>query len=106
MLDRLEAAHFAPLLEQPQQLTLPDGSVLPVRVDGVREKPSACAPHAAADRRMPFTVTLTALEPTTFIDGLCAIDLPDLGRVEGIWVGRMAALGRDHAGAYFQIVFN
>jgi hypothetical protein len=106
MLDRLEASHFAPLLEREQPLTLPDGSVLTVRVDGVRENSSARVPHAPADRRMPFTVTLTALEPTAFIDGLCAIDLPALGRVEGIWVNRMAALGRDHAGAYFQIVFN
>lgn len=51
-------------------------------------------------------MTLTALEPTTFTDGPCALDLPELGRVEGICVGRMAALGRDHAGAYFQINFN
>jgi hypothetical protein len=106
MLDRLEAAHFTPLLAQPQRLVLPDGSALPVRVDGVHENPRARMPHAAAERRTPFTVTLTALEPTAFVDGLCAIDLPGLGRVEGIWVNRMAALGRDHAGAYFQIVFN
>ena len=106
MLDRLEAAHFIPLVEQPRQLMLPDGSALAVRVDSVRENAAARVPCAAADRRMPFTVTLTALEPTAFIDGLCAIDLPGLGQVEGIWVGRMAALGRDHTGAYFQIVFN
>lgn len=106
MLDRLEAKHFTALQDQPRQLTLPDGSQLPVRIDGVREQPLARMPDAAADRRMPFTVTLTALEPTGFIDGLCALELPELGRVEGIWVGRMAALGRDHAGAYFQIVFN
>lgn len=106
MLDRLEATHFAPLQAQPQRLTLPDGSALSVRVDGVSENPRSRMPDAPAGRRTPFTVTLTALEPTAFIDGLCAIDLPELGRVEGIWVGRMAALGRDHAGAYFQIVFN
>lgn len=106
MLDRLEASHFAPLLAQPQQLILPDGSALPVRVDGVHENPRSRMPQAGAESRMPFTVTLTALEPTAFIDGPCAIDLPALGRLEGIWVNRMAALGRDHAGAYFQIIFN
>lgn len=106
MLDRLDASHFVPLLEQPQQLILPDGGTLAVRVDSVRENAAARVPHAAIDRRVPFTVTLTALEPTAFIDGMCAIDLPGLGQVQGIWVGRMAALGRDHAGAYFQIVFN
>ena len=106
MLDRLAAAHFTPLLAQPQQLMLPDGSTLPVRIDGVSESPQSRLPGAAAERRTPFTVTLTALEPTAFTDGLCAIDLPELGRVEGIYVGRLAALGRDQAGAYFQINFN
>lgn len=103
MLDRLAAAHFTPLLAQPQRLTLPDGSTLPVRVDSVSEHPRSRMPDA---QRTPFTVTLTALEPTTFTDGLCAIDLPELGRVKGIAVGRLAALGRDQAGAYFQINFN
>lgn len=106
MLDRLAAAHFTPLLAQPQRLTLPDGSTLPVRIDSVSEHPRSRMPGAPAERRTPFTVTLTALAPTAFTDGLCAIDLPELGRVEGIGVGRLAALGRDPAGAYFQIIFN
>lgn len=106
MLDRLTAAHFAPLLDQPQHLTLPDGSTLAVRIDGAREQPLARMPTAPAGQRTPFTVTLTALEPTAFIDGMCALELPELGQVQGIWVGRMAALGRDPAGAYFQIMFN
>ena len=66
MLDRLDASHFIPLLEQPQQLAFPDGSTLTVRVDSVRENPAARMPLAPADQRLPFTVTLTALEPTTF----------------------------------------
>lgn len=106
MLDRLAAKHFAPLVGQPCQLTLPDGHPLQVHVDSVGEQPLARMPDAPAERRMPFTVTLTALEPTVFIDGLCSMELPELGPVDGIWIGRMAALGRDHAGAYFQIVFN
>lgn len=106
MLDRLKASHFTPLLTQPQSLVLPDGSVLPVQVDSVREHPRSRMPQADADSRIPFTVTLTALEPTEFIDGPCTLDLPDIGRVEGIHVGRLAALGRDPTGAYFQIIFN
>ncbi|KAA0069864.1 hypothetical protein [Rhodanobacter sp. T12-5] len=106
MLDRLEAKHFTPLVDQPYQLTLPDGHVLAVRIDSVREQPLARMPDAPAERRLPFLVTLTALEPTDFVDGLCALELPELGCVRDIWIGRMAALGRDHAGAYFQIAFN
>lgn len=106
MLDRLDAKHFIPLVGQPHQLTLPDGHTLAVRIDSVREQPLARMPDAPADRRQPFSMTLTALEPTDFVDGPCAMDLPELGCVRDIWIGRMAALGRDHAGAYFQIVFN
>jgi hypothetical protein len=106
MLDRLEAKHFTPLIDQPHQLTLSDGRTLAVRIDSVREQPMARMPDAPVDRRQPFSVTLTALEPTDFVDGLCALELPELGCVHDIWIGRMAALGRDHAGAYFQIAFN
>jgi hypothetical protein len=106
MLDRLEATHFIQLVDQPHQLTLPDGRTLAVRIDNVREQPLARMPDAPKNRRLPFSVTLTALEPTNFVDGLCALELPGLGWVRDIWVGRMAALGRDHTGAYFQIVFN
>lgn len=106
MLDRLEATHFIPLVDQPHQLTLPDGQTLAVRIDSVREQPLARMPDAPAHRRQPFSVTFTALEPTDFEDGLCTLELPGIGCVRDIWIGRMAALGRDHAGAYFQIVFN
>lgn len=103
MLDRLEAAHFAPLVGRSHTLELADGTRLPVRVDAVTSRPQARMPQAP---REPFVVTLTALAPTAFTDGLCALELPALGRVEGVWINRVAALGRDPAGAYFQIVFN
>lgn len=106
MLDRLEAAHFIPLINQPHRLTVPGGNMLSIRIDNVQEQPQARQPDASPQRRMPFTVTVTALEPTTFLDGPCSLDLPGLGCVSNIWVGRMAALGRPPAGAYFQIIFN
>lgn len=106
MLDRLAASHFAPVLHQALKLALPDGGTLSTRVDAVQENPQARMPQAPVDQRNPFTVTLTALEPTAFLRGPCAMELPELGLVRGVWVERMAALGRDHGGAYFQIVFN
>lgn len=106
MLDRIEAKHFLALGDQPQQLILPGGQPLLVRIDGVSEQPNARMPSAPGGQRMPFVATLTALEPTAFIDGPCSLELPGLGSVPDIWVGRMASLGRDPAGAYFQIVFN
>ncbi len=105
MLERIESRHFRLMGDQPQRLTLPDGGQLTVRLDDVSEDPRACVPDAAP-RRMPFVVTLTALESTGFVDGPCTLDLPELGSVSNIWVGRMASLGRDPNGAYFQIVFN
>ena len=106
MLDRLASRHFAPLIGQTHPLILADGHALPIRVDSVSDQPKAQPPDAPADSRMPFTVTLTALEPTAFICGPCTLDLPEVGRVEGIWVDRMASLGRDPTGHYFQILFN
>lgn len=106
MLDRLAASHFAPLLHQTLRLQFPDGSTLSTRVDSVQACPQARMPQAPADRRMPFTVTLTALEPTGFAGGPCTMELPEWGPVHGIWVERLAAMGRDHDVAYFQIVFN
>ena len=38
--------------------------------------------------------------------GPCTMELPEWGPVHGIWVERLAAMGRDHDVAYFQIVFN
>lgn len=106
MLDRLAADHFTPLLHQTLRLGLPDGSALATRVDSIQACPQARMPHAPADRRMPFTVTLTALEATGFAGGPCTMELPEWGLVQGIWVERLAAMGRDHGGAYFQVVFN
>jgi hypothetical protein len=51
-------------------------------------------------------VQLRSLQPTDFIDGLCALELPQLGRVEAIFVSREPPLGRDPALGYFNIIFN
>lgn len=106
MLDRIDADHFRPLEGARLEVETPGGDTLALTVDGVTLKPQARMPDAPADRRIPFCVTLTAVEPTAFVDGACALTLPALGRVENVWVSRVAPLGRDPAGAYFQIIFN
>lgn len=106
MLERVEAAHFDPLTGKVCDLHLPDGSTLPVLIDSVTGKPQSRNPYAADTQRMPFSVSLTAQCATGFIEGPCALDLDILGRVDGLYVSRVAPLGRDPAGAYFQIMFN
>jgi len=106
MLELLDASHFSALAGKACDLRLQDGSVLPVRVDSVSTKPQARNPYAPETQRMPFAVTLTAIGPTEFAEGPCAIDLEHFGRVEGVYVSRVAALGRDPNGAYYQIIFN
>lgn len=105
MFEKLEAAHFEQLQGSLHTFHIPDGSVLRLRVDAVTLKPKARNPFKD-DARVPFTVCLTALAPTPFIEGLCAVEFPGLGRVENIMVSRQATLGRDAQLAYFQIIFN
>jgi hypothetical protein len=106
MLEQLDASHFSALTGKVCDLHLQDGSILQVMVDSVSTKPQARNPYAPTTQRMPFSVTLTAVGPTAFAEGPCAIDLETFGRADGIYVSRVAALGRDPNGAYYQIIFN
>jgi hypothetical protein len=103
MLHQVHSHHFQPLLDQTSNLTLPDGSCLPVRIENLEETPRAKMPNA---ERMPFSVELNSLEPTAFVDGLCALEVPELGRLEGLFVSRIPPMGRDPAMGYFYIAFN
>lgn len=102
MLPEILSTHFAALEGSTTSLGLPDGRLLAVQVDEVSEKPLS----RMGEQRMPFAVMLTAPTGTDFVDGLCAIELPEVGRVEGIFVSRVPPAGRDPAAAYFCIVFN
>ena len=106
MLDRIESNHFSPLIGQTCQLRTPDGDKLTLRVDTVTTKPLSRMPDAPDEQRMPFSVTLTAMQPTTFVDGLCTLELANLGQLQNVWISRVAPLGRDASQAYFQIIFN
>ncbi|POA27289.1 MULTISPECIES: hypothetical protein [unclassified Pseudomonas] len=103
MQQQVNSDHFRQLLETPTLLYLEDGSQLSVIIELVEDVPRA---RLSESSRMPFGVTLSSPDLTSFVDGLCAIDLPELGRIEGIFVSRTLALGRDASRAYFYITFN
>lgn len=103
MLRSIESQHFQALLKHTTQLHLPDGQVLEVRVESVSENPRGRIPE---NPRMPFSVALTSLAPSDFVHGLCAIELADHGRLEGVFVSRVPALGRNPELAYLDVVFN
>lgn len=103
MLNTITLEHFRQIQGTTCVLQLDDGSALPVTIDDVREKPLA---RMSDTSRMPFTVTMTSLAPSEFIDGQCTIELPDAGHVPGIFVSRVPALGRDESLAYYHISFN
>jgi hypothetical protein len=103
MQQQVNGNHFRQLLGTPSLLYLEDGSELPVSIDSVEDAPKA---RLSESSRMPFGVALSSSQSTAFVDGPCAIDLPGLGRVEGIFVSRTPALGRDANRAYFYITFN
>lgn len=103
MLRSIDSQSFQVLLKRTTQLHLPDGQVLEVRVDSVVENPRGRIPE---NPRMPFSVALSSLAPSEFVHGLCAIELVDHGRLEGVFVSRVPALGRNPELAYLDVVFN
>lgn len=103
MLQDVTVEHFRTLLDERRVLQLSDGSHLPVQISSVTEKPQA---RAAEKHRMPFNVSLASLEPTPFVDGLCAMEIPELGLLQDMFVSRVPAMGRDENLAYYCISFN
>jgi len=103
MLLQVQSRHFQPLLGQISSLTLPDGSTLPVRFETLEQAPRAKMPSA---ERMPFSVEFNSLQSTDFVDGLCELEVPELGRLEGVFVSRIPPMGRDPTVGYFYIAFN
>ncbi len=103
MLQQVSNEHFQPLVNQSCPLHLPDGSLLKVQVESIQLHPRAQLPQSP---RLPFNVMLRSLEPTDFVDGLCALELPQLGRLDEVFVSREPPLGRDPTLGYFNIVFN
>ncbi|KPA92167.1 MULTISPECIES: DUF6916 family protein [Pseudomonas] len=103
MLQHVSSEHFQPLVDQSCPLYLPDGSPLQVRIESIALRSQAQLPEMT---RTPFIVQLHSLQPTDFVDGLCSLELPGLGRLEEVFVSREPALGRDPALGYFNIVFN
>ncbi|KIH80691.1 DUF6916 family protein [Pseudomonas batumici] len=103
MLQQVSSEHFQALVNQPCPLHLPDGSQLPIQVEAIELRPQSRLPE---NTRTPFNVLLRSLGPTDFVDGLCTLELPQLGRVDAVFVSREPALGRDPALGYFSIIFN
>ncbi|MHC8347109.1 DUF6916 family protein [Pseudomonas sp. RT6P73] len=103
MLHQVQSQHFQALLGKTRVLRLPDGSELPIHIDTLEETPRSRMPNS---ERVPFSVEFNSLEPTAFVDGLCALELPELGPVEDIFVSRVPAMGRDPGVGYFYIAFN
>lgn len=103
MLHEVNVDNFRVMLGCVCTLQLSDGSQLPVRVSSVIEKPQA---RLAEDRRLPFNVSLSSLEPSEFIDGSCEVVLPEMGLLQDVFVSRVPAMGRDENLAYYCISFN
>ncbi|WP_347903102.1 hypothetical protein [Pseudomonas purpurea] len=103
MLQLVKSEHFQPLLGKPCSLSLPDGSVMPIQIESIKDTPQARMPNST---RMPFSVELNSLAPTSFVDGLCELELPGFGCLKGVFVSRIPAMGRDPTLGYFFIAFN
>lgn len=103
MLQDITVEHFRTLLGSTCSLRLSDGSQLPIAISSIDEKPLA---RLSGNQRLPFCVGLDSLEPSNFVDGLCALELPELGKLKDVFVSRVPPLGRDENLAYYCISFN
>lgn len=103
MLNQIVSDDFEVLVDAPCALYLPDGQPLPVVIEKVTLRPKSQLPGSA---RIPFNVALRSLQNTAFVEGACAIDFASQGRLDGIYVSREPATGRDEQFGYFNIVFN
>lgn len=104
MLGKVKARHFVALQGSTQKIVLGDEQSVSMRVERVVEHPRAQRSGAPAGERVPFSVDLTALEPTQLLDGPCTIELPELGHVPNIWMTRVVSDAQTEYGS-FQIVF-
>ena len=105
MLDRITESHFHPLVGQRRELRLEDGQSLTVCVERVDAQPLAQRPGAPKGARTPFRVDLVGIDPTPLLDGPCAMELPELGWVEGIRIQRVTPWTADPHTPCFQMVF-
>ncbi|MFJ4143441.1 DUF6916 family protein [Pseudomonas sp. NPDC089734] len=103
MLQNVTVEHFRALQGNTCTLQLGDGSHLSIAISSVDEKPLS---RLSDNERLPFSVTLNSLQPTDFVDGLCAIELPELGTLEDVFVSRIPPMGRNANLAYYCISFN
>lgn len=103
MLQDITVEHFRALLGSTCSLQLDDGSQLPIAISSINEKPLA---RVSDSQRLPFSVGVNSLEPSAFVDGLCALELPELGTLESMFVSRVPPMGRDENLAYYCISFN
>lgn len=103
MLQAVQSQHFESLPGHSATLHLPDGTALAIHIEHFEEVPSAKLRYS---ERMPFSLEFKSLVPTEFVDGLCALELPELGLVQDIFVSRVPAMGRDPQLGYFCISFN
>ena len=103
MLQMVQSEHFQPLLGKTWTLQLPDGSALPIHIESIEDTPRSRMPKSS---RMPFSVEFNSLVPTSFVDGLCTLELPEFGVLEDVFVSRVPVMGRDASLGYFFIAFN
>lgn len=104
-LDRVTAEYFTPLIGTAGFLLLPSGAQMAVVIDSVRMAPLSRRSDVPAEHRIPFSVFLTAVDPGTFVDGLCEMDCAS-GRLKELFVSRVTPAGRDPACGYYQVIFN
>lgn len=105
MLDAVRAEHFNALIGQACRVEPVGGEAITLMVERVRLNPESRLP-GTEDRREPFSVLFVATSQTGWVEGLCAFELPGVGRLENVYIARTVAQSADLTKAYYQLMFN
>ena len=106
MLDAVRAEYFSALIGQACRVEPESGQAFMLTVERVRMHPGARLPGDPAEKREPFSVLLAAAGETGWVEGVCAIELPDVGRLDKLQIARTVPQSADTSKAYYQIMFN
>jgi hypothetical protein len=106
MLDAIRADHFEPLVGRSLEVAPENGAPVPLTIESVHRHPNGRFPDDSPETREPFSVILRGQVDVPLVDEACALLIPELGRLHGVRVSRIAPLSRDPNAAFFQILFN
>ncbi len=101
------SADFEPHIGETFQAHRPDGSVLTLTLQSIKEKPLARMSNAPVEKRMPFSLTLSGRKEAAFLSDIVFLVHESMGTFENLLISQvMSQQGMTDPDSWYQIVFN